>query len=221
MKEWFAQNISWLLVLVFVPITLSLIKLFNKRKKDVQIKLPVSRIENNPNNVNNNNLTINNLIPTSEGTLLSEHEKEICESKKLDNFKLTKHILFIDDDTKFKVVSILKKSGWIHTKSVKDIDSYDSKDVLETDIFFVDIQGVGKQLECKDEGLGLAMNLKNKYPLKKVVIYSAETKGERFHDALRIADSFLSKNAEPYQFQQLHNVVLTFNVKCPFGCNGG
>lgn len=47
------------------------------------------------------------------------------------------------------------------------------------------------------------MNLKNKYPQKKVVIYSAETKGERFHDALRVADSFLAKDAEPYQFQQL------------------
>ena len=81
MKEWFVQNVSWLLVLVFVPITLAIIKLFNKEKKGVQIKLPVSKIENNPHNVNNNNLTINNLIPNSEGAFASEQEKEICETK--------------------------------------------------------------------------------------------------------------------------------------------
>jgi len=51
--------------------------------------------------------------------------------------------------------------------------------------------------------LGLALSLKKKYPGKKLVIYSSETKGERFHEALRMADSFLPKNAEPYEFLQL------------------
>jgi hypothetical protein len=36
-----------------------------------------------------------------------------------------------------------------------------------------------------------------------VIIYSAETEGDRFHEALRKADSFLAKNADPYQFQRL------------------
>jgi hypothetical protein len=112
-------------------------------------------------------------------------------------------ILFIDDDPKFKVVTILKKSGWINTKSVKDIYNYDDPIVKETHIFFVDVQGVGKALDCKDEGLGLALNLKKKYPDKKVVIYSAETKGDRFHEGLRKADTFLPKNAEPYEFQEI------------------
>ena len=100
------------------------------------------------------------------------------------------------------MVTILKKSGWVNTRAVKDIESWDSSDVKDTDIFFVDIQGVGKALACKDEGLGLALSIKKKYPQKKVIIYSAETKGERFHVALRMADSFLPKNAEPYEFLQ-------------------
>ena len=54
-----------------------------------------------------------------------------------------------------------------------------------------------------DEGLGLALAIKQKYPKKKVVIYSAETQGDRFHKALREADSFLAKNADPYEFQRL------------------
>ena len=112
-------------------------------------------------------------------------------------------ILFIDDDTKFKVVTILKKSGWVNTRLVKDIDNLDDPGLKEINLFFVDIQGVGVSLNFKDEGLGLALALKTKYPKSKVIIYSAETKGERFHQALRKADDFLPKNAEPYEFQNL------------------
>ena len=54
-----------------------------------------------------------------------------------------------------------------------------------------------------DEGLGLALAIKDKYPEKKVIIYSAETNGDRFHEALRKADSFLPKNADPYEFQRI------------------
>jgi DNA-binding NtrC family response regulator len=61
-------------------------------------------------------------------------------------------------------------------------------------------RGVGKLLNFANEGLGLALAIKNKYPKKKVVIYSAQTSGDRFNEALRKADDFLAKNAEPYEF---------------------
>jgi hypothetical protein len=121
----------------------------------------------------------------------------------LDKAKCLTRILFVDDDSRFKVVKILQRSGWVHTKSIKDIDCLDNNDCLETNIFFVDIQGVGIALGFKDEGLGLALAIKEKYPEKKVVIYSAESKGERFHEALRRADTFLPKNAEPYEFLRI------------------
>ena len=44
---------------------------------------------------------------------------------------------------------------------------------------------------------------RQKYPWKKVVVYSAEPTGDRFHDALSQADARLRKNADPYQFQTL------------------
>lgn len=119
----------------------------------------------------------------------------------LSEAKKTKSILFIDDDVKFKVVSILKKAGWENTRIFKDVSSLDDDEVKNTDIFFVDIQGVGIKMDFKEEGLGLALAIKKKYPDKKVVIYSSETKGDRFHEALKVADSFLPKNAEPYEFQ--------------------
>jgi hypothetical protein len=42
-----------------------------------------------------------------------------------------------------------------------------------------------------------------KFPNKKVVIYSSQTTGERFHAALRVADHSLAKNADPYEFIQI------------------
>lgn len=118
-------------------------------------------------------------------------------------YKVNTHILFIDDDQKFKVVDILKKSGWTYTKRVGDIGSLDDSMIQQAQILFIDIIGVGRRLQFKDEGLGLAAAIKGKYPGKKVVIYSTETKGDRFHDALRKVDDFLAKNADPYEFQQI------------------
>lgn len=113
------------------------------------------------------------------------------------------HILFIDDDKNFNVVKILKDSGWRNTKSVVDIKGIDLPLVKETDIFFVDINGVGKLLHCEYEGLDLALMLKQKYPNKKVVIYSANKNSNSFHQAWDVCDYKLEKNALPYQFQNL------------------
>lgn len=111
-------------------------------------------------------------------------------------------ILFVDDNH-FRVPDILKKSGWTNTKRVRDIASMDDPEVSTSDLFFVDIQGVGRALQFADEGLGLAMALKKKFPDKKLIIYSAENQGDRFHRSLRIADGVLSKNADPYEFQEI------------------
>lgn len=113
-------------------------------------------------------------------------------------------IIFIDDKA-FPVIDILKNSGWICTRRLKDIDSLDQVEIKESHILFVDIQGVGRKLKFQDEGLGLIVALKHKYPSKKVVAYSAEDQGrvEAFHKGINLADSRLSKSADPYEFQFL------------------
>lgn len=144
-----------------------------------------------------NSIIINNHLGSIK-TVTEETYKD--ENDRLKD--LTK-ILFVDDQhTKFKMVSILKKAGWKNTKSIKDITDLDDHKALEADIIFVDINGVGRAL-FEDQGLGLASALKKKYPKKKIVLYSAETKGDRFHKALREVDDCLSKDAEPYQFINL------------------
>ena len=140
--------------------------------------------------------------PSSQINVESEEKR-----KKLTN------ILFVDDERGFNVVQILKNSGWKNTKAKQDLRSLDEKDLVESHICFVDVQGVGKILEFKDEGLGLATAIKRKYPLKKVVIYSAQSEGDRFHEALKIADATLRKDADPYEFQ---NLVEEFSKKLVF-----
>lgn len=76
----------------------------------------------------------------------------------------------------------------------------DCADIKNANIIFVDINGVGVTLFPKEQGLGLAEALKRKYPEKYIVLYSAQEKGDRFHKALKVVDSTLSKNAEPYEF---------------------
>lgn len=122
--------------------------------------------------------------------------------RSLDEIKQLCRIIFVDDK-KFGVVDILEKAGWVNSKRLKDVFSLDDNDIKEAHIFFVDIQGVGKALQFKDEGLGLISALKNKYPNKKVVVYSAESEGDRFHEGLSNADARLNKNADPYEFQTL------------------
>lgn len=147
-----------------------------------------------PNNTNNNT---NNLIVNFGNE--NNGVKEENEERK----KVLTRILFVDDKHKeFRMVSILKKSGWTNTKSIKDITDLDDPKVLEANIIFVDINGVGTTL-FQDQGLGLASALKKKYSKKKIFIYSADTNGDRFHRALREVDGCLPKNAEPYQFINL------------------
>lgn len=178
--EWLSSNYQWLFsgaglsILTIIGIVVN-----NRNKKKISI-------------------SINKFQPTDS---LSKKGIAPTPIKRSDTevMALTK-ILFIDDDTSFKVVKILKNTGWINTKITKDIMNLNDRQVLETDIFFVDINGVGIKLKFKDEGLGLALALKKTFPEKIVVIYSTVDSGDRFHEALRIADDTLSKQADPYEF---------------------
>lgn len=130
--------------------------------------------------------------------------KSKLPERSLEEIKRLCRLLFIDDRT-FPVMEILKQAGWSNTQRIKDVESLDQPEIKEANILFVDIQGVGKKLKFQDEGLGLIIALKAKYPNKKIIAYSAEDQGQvqAFHQGINVADSRLSKHAEPYQFQFL------------------
>jgi hypothetical protein len=174
-------------------------KNYKKKSKEREItpfNMSYSGGNSTSNNTNNIPINITNNVTTE---LINKPTANTSGSID-ENTKSTTKILFIDDNhTEYKNVSILKKAGWSKTKSVKDVTDLDSPHVIEADIIFVDINGVGLQL-FEDQGLGLASALKKKYPNKKIVIYSAENTGDRFHQALREVDHCLPKNADAYQF---------------------
>lgn len=124
------------------------------------------------------------------------------------DLKSLKRILFIDDDRAFKMVAILKKMGWTNTRLITDVVSLDSPPLREADVVFIDIQGVGRSMQYTDEGLGLTLAIKRRYPMKKVVIYSSQAQGPQFHEAHRVADYALKKTAEPIQFEEVILKVL-------------
>jgi hypothetical protein len=188
---------------LFVAITSATIAWKNYKKKPAISDKRETDVKTNNNNssaISNPVITINNHIL---GTTKENKTIQNSSAKTNGSLKDTTQILFVDDNhTEYKTVSLLKTGGWVKTKSVKDIIDLDAQIVKESQIIFVDINGVGKKL-FKDEGLGLASALKAKYPHKKIVIYSTETSGDRFHKAFREVDDFLWKNAEPYEFFNL------------------
>lgn len=159
---------------------------------------PMPPIENSSSsNGNTQHLTVNvGPTPAPSVPALQPSSLSVAEMKK------TTKVLFIDDDQDFKIVGVLRKMGWKDTKLIVDVASLEQKALADSNVVFVDIQGVGRQMEYTDEGLGLVLAIKRRYPDKKVVIYSAVQIGERFHPAFQEADYSLPKTAEPIRFEE-------------------
>lgn len=125
----------------------------------------------------------------------SARDNTIQQQKRLS--KATVQILFIDDQ-KFDNISVLKKAGWQNTKSIKDVKSLDCPEILNADVIFVDNNDVGKCLFPKEQGLGVAYHIKESFPDKCVVLYSAQP--QQLNEAMNKLNAVLDKSAEPYQY---------------------
>ena len=189
MNQWISENKEWLFSGIGVSLLAGCAGVFR-----MIFRASNTESAGSPLITINNNSAVPPVIQSCPPNMADDHD--------VNSLKGLTHILFIDDQ-KFKVVDILKRSGWIYAKRTSDVGSIDDPLIQQANILFIDVHGVGRRLNFRDEGLGLAGAIKDKYPEKKVVIYSAETQGERFHDSLRKADDFLPKNADPYVFQQL------------------
>jgi hypothetical protein len=164
---------------------------FYKWKSD---KTETPNINQTNTNSNSQNITLN-----VGSTQIEEPKNDLAN---IAAIKSATNILFIDDDKGFKIVGILKKMGWPQTKLVTDVQSIDDPNILSANVLFIDIQGVGRKMQLKDEGLGLALAIKRRYREKKIIIYSAQEEGKRFDEALQEADYSLPKNAEPIRFEE-------------------
>jgi hypothetical protein len=188
MFEMFAKHYQWVFSGVGVSVLSGLLYLWKKRETGSSGSAT--------------NISITNTVNAAVSQSGSQGQTSYLFPKESD-IKFNTRILFVDDDTRFKVVKILKDAGWPYVRIIKDIRSLDAPEIIEANIIFLDIQGVGNALGFSDEGLGLAYAIKQRYPQKRVVIYSAQTSGERFHKGFQKADYILPKNADPYEFIQI------------------
>jgi len=196
-------NFSYEPIIVFILGIVGILSHFIIKPKESEKVLaePIGinqKVEVNLNLDTNKNNSENQIEPEK-----NKKTEQVSREEIIELMKPKTSILFIDDDTKFNVVKILKDAQWKKTKSTVDIKGLDIPAVKDADIFFVDINGVGKLLNCEFEGLDLALMLKEKYPKRKVVIYSANKNNNAFHKAWDLCDFKLEKNALPYQFQKL------------------
>ena len=141
----------------------------------------------------------NNLIVTKQTKTPFGGES----SNPIENLKYSCQILFIDDEKKPSVIKTLRKSGWRNIKKIGDTADLDLPEIRNANIIFVDINDCGKELGFKNEGVGLAANLKKKYPEKGIIIYSATLEHNLFDPDINIVDDRLYKNAEPIQFSNM------------------
>ncbi len=193
--EWILdpKNIEWIFGGIGVTILGALFKpLLSFLNKDDPSN------KNNNTNDNSQKVVINNNFADKARDVFKKSERSVPTD--IPHDKDSVKILFIDDDTTFKIIDILKKSGWKNTSIVKDVEDVDSLEVKNTHIFFIDIKGVALWLSKKHQGLALASKIKDKYPEKVVIIYSSDTRGDRSHEALQKVDWFLPKDAEPADF---------------------
>lgn len=197
--NWIIENKEWLFSGLGITIIAFVVKkLFtqNNRSEDKQTQ--------SQSNSQTQNVTVNMAQPFVAPIKSVSEEKEDSPALTIEGIKAQTNILFIDDDKEFKIVPILKKAGWKNTSFFPNADVRDTnaERIRKAHIIFVDIIGVAKTL-YEDEGLGLVVDLKKKYPQKKVVIYSAIPEHKLFHEAIKLADDQIPKNSQPAVFVSL------------------
>lgn len=223
-SNWEVEPIILLSVSLVEVIVFTLIKALEEKESHIQpiaysimdneyprIDKPAP-IANQTQNVNVNvNVPSSKVEPVIEPTAHPQNLSIKDRDSIVEIMKPKTKVLFIDDDKNFNVVKILKASGWKNTKSFTDIKNIEA--LKDYHIFFVDINGVGKAMGLENEGLDLALMLKQRFPEKKVIIYSANRNSNSFHEAWEKCDYKLEKNALPYQFTNLVEEISVANYK--------
>lgn len=135
----------------------------------------------------------------------SKNEKKKKFERDINAIKNGCKILFIDDE-EFKFIERLKtQDQWQRITRIDDLESMSQPELVDAYIVFVDIYGVGRKMGFPNEGLGLMCAIKEKYPDKKVVMYSGESGGNvsAFDKAVNVVDRTLRKTATQYEFSTL------------------
>ncbi len=80
----------------------------------------------------------------------------------VDDIKLNVSVLFVDDK-EFPVVEHLKSIGYMRVSYISDVKDLDDPIIRSAHIIFIDINGVGLQMNFPNQGMGLCGAIKKKY----------------------------------------------------------
>ncbi len=143
-------------------------------------------------------MTIFKNIFSFEGSNFNFNFKK--NKKEKNNFdKNNVNILFIDDE-EFPVVKNLSKQLNWNAKRISDLTDLHDKEIVRSQIIFVDYEGVGNILSPKEKGLGIVKALKETYgESKRVILYSGHSTFP-VDAKLELADNRLTKNSDLYEF---------------------
>lgn len=140
----------------------------------------------------NNNINIGTTAGVT-AEISSQPSKSNEPNYEVDFLKAHTNILFIDDE-KFQITKTIQEAGWKNTYWLngKTLKNTDTERIRQADIIFVDIVGVAGSL-FEDEGLGLIVYLKKRYPSKIVILYSSESRHNIHHEAFDLIDDKMKK----------------------------
>lgn len=128
-----------------------------------------------------------------------EASTKVLNIKSIDKESIS--ILFIDDQT-FDYINHLKNAGYINVRKIRNVKQIDCPEIINANVIFVDVNGVGTNLFPTEQGLGVAKAIKKRFGnSKNVYLYSASH--QPLSSDFNILDGVMSKNADPYEFINL------------------
>jgi DNA-binding NarL/FixJ family response regulator len=125
-------------------------------------------------------------------------KSEVRREATLESIKLATRVLIIDDEEPQELRELLGKEGWKNFY-LSDLDSLSNRKLVDSQVVCIDIMGVGAKLQC-DSGMGLVRHIKDKYPEKKIILYSSVSQQDIFDEALDFVDKRLRKQASLLPF---------------------
>ena len=111
-----------------------------------------------------------------------------------------KYKILVLDDSGFPQLETLRKLGY---KDIEVQEEYNNiNQFLPYDIIFCDINGVADDLDPVYQGAALAKQIKEVYPEKKVIIFSAVAQHLDFNEYYSAVDGTIKKNMNGNEFSK-------------------
>lgn len=148
--------------------------------------------------------------PSYKKTLTIEELKVRNINIKNISMKDKKNVkILIIDDQGFDTTR-LERLGYI---DIRKVDSFSRMEDLEIyDIILCDINGVAKDIDIVYQGAALAKMIKETYPTKIVVIFSAKPQKANFFKYFQDVDDFMVKNIQISDLsEKLNKYILKLN----------